>query len=69
VTDTEIHGNVIISDSLTAGDVNVMDTLSNKQDTLLMAGDNITIVDNVISSNGEVSQADLDGYVLLLVPF
>jgi hypothetical protein len=46
-----------------------MDTLSNKQDTLLMAGDNITIVDYVISSNGEVSQADLDGYVLLLVPF
>jgi hypothetical protein len=36
-----------------------VNTLSNKQDTLT-AGDNITIVDNVISSNGEVSRADLD---------
>jgi CII-binding regulator of phage lambda lysogenization HflD len=61
VTDTEIqiNGNVIICDSLTVGDVNVIYTLSNKQDTLT-AGDNINIVDNFISSNGEVSQADLD---------
>jgi sulfur transfer complex TusBCD TusB component (DsrH family) len=61
---TESHTSQITSHD---GDINDLqgrleilnDTLSNKQDTLT-AGDNINIVNNVISSDEEVSQADLD---------
>jgi hypothetical protein len=48
-----------IEDPFTEESINVKDTLDSKQN-ILIPGENITIIDNVISSSGGITQADLD---------
>jgi len=58
---TEAEDGEIRCDILKLADVNISTLIASKQDTL-SAGQNITIVDNIISSSGggNVSQSDLD---------
>ena len=58
---TEAVDGEIRCDILTVADINISTLIASKQDTLY-AGENITILDNIISSSGggSVSQSDLD---------
>ena len=48
-----------IEDPFTLESIHVKDTLDSKQ-YILIPGENITIIDNVISSIGGITQEDLD---------